>query len=279
VADPGTTLNSYPQSRFDTTPAQRAAFYRDYITSKYPGMDPNIAIGVAGAEGLHTGGIGASTVDVEHGQPFSFGDFQMNIHPGALGDQALKAGYDPRNPNQWQDVGKFAIDQMYGGKGGLNLAPWKGDAYASAYLKSGKAPGTDLSGGVAGKPTGIAGAITSLTAGSGDTGQGPSPIQDLQKTLGGGAGGGGAANAPPGQADLQGQMAAGFGPGAMRQQQIAQQAQQMMAAYQQRAMQQPRGPQQVGTHLAYGPSGQLLPMADPTTTPGTTLNSTGGLYG
>jgi hypothetical protein len=123
-------------NRAETSPAQRAQFYRQYIAQKYPGADPNIALGVAGAEGLNTRGVGASTVDVDPrtGQPFSFGDFQMNIHPGALGDQARQAGADPTDPNQWKQVGQFAIDKMYGGKGGVNLGPWQGDAYAKQYI-------------------------------------------------------------------------------------------------------------------------------------------------
>jgi hypothetical protein len=121
-------------NRAETTPQQRADFYRQYIAQKYPGKDPNVALGVAKAEGLGVGGVGPSRVDVDPrtGQPFSFGDFQMNVHPGALGDQARRAGYDPTDPNQWQDVGKYAIDKMYGGDG-YNLGPWKGDKYAKAY--------------------------------------------------------------------------------------------------------------------------------------------------
>jgi hypothetical protein len=140
---PAPTASAEPSQgvgRGATSPADRAAFIRNYIQSAYPGKDPNVALGVAKAEGLNVGGLGASSVDVDPrtGQPFSFGDFQMNVHPGALGDQARKAGYDPTDPNAWQGVDKYAIDQMYGGKG-YNLGPWKGDAYAANMLRTGQA--------------------------------------------------------------------------------------------------------------------------------------------
>lgn len=129
----------FPADRRQTTAQQRADFIRSYVAQKYPGKDPSVALGIAKAEGLGVGGLGPSGVDVQGGQPFSFGDYQMNIHPGALGDQARKAGYDPTNPNQWKQVDQFAIDQMYGGKG-YNVGPWKGDPYAANILRGG-APG------------------------------------------------------------------------------------------------------------------------------------------
>jgi hypothetical protein len=146
---------------------------------------------------------------------------------------------------------------------------------ATAGLPDSATPGATINT-TGAKPTGVGGVIAALTQGTGD---GASPLQDLQKTFqqgpsSGGSGGG----APPAPApDLQGQMAAGMGN--MRQQQIAAQAQQMLAAQQQglAASQQLRP--QVGGHLAYGLSGSLIPMANPAPTPGTTLNSTGDLYG
>jgi hypothetical protein len=279
TAAPGTGINT-------TSPL--AADHSQFITNyaKQIGVDPNLALGIANAEGLHAWSANnpnaASRIDVQNGQPFSFGDFQLNTHPGAMGAQALKAGINPQDPNQWQAADRFALDQLKAG----GAAPWKGDSYAANYLKTGTAapvagaatPGTTINT-TGAKPTGVGGVIAALTQGTGDDGKGASPLQDLQKTFqqgpsSGGSGGG----APPAPApDLQGQMAAGMGN--MRQQQIAAQAQQMLAAQQQglAASQQLRP--QVGGHLAYGLGGGLIPMANPAPTPGTTLNSTGDLYG
>jgi hypothetical protein len=114
--------SAFPTNRAETTPAQRDAFNRAY--AKSIGLDPNRASGVTRAEGLNAPGAGPSTVDVENGKPFSFGDFQLNTKAG-MGVDAEKAGIDPRDPNQWQKANMFAMDQMK--KGGLG--PWKGDAY------------------------------------------------------------------------------------------------------------------------------------------------------
>ena len=75
----------------------------------------------------------ASTVDRENGQPFSFGDFQLNLHPGAVGGAAMKAGIDPRDPSQWQAADKFAIDYMANN----GVGAWKGDPVAARALAGG----------------------------------------------------------------------------------------------------------------------------------------------
>jgi len=259
---PGTTANSVPTGVYSSSDIASALIRAGVPASVVPTLTA-----VSGAESR----FGANPVSPPNKNGSrDWGVFQINdaAHPQMGGAKVASLPLD-------QQAALAA--QIYRSEGLNAWTTYKSGAYKS--FLGGSTPATSGAPPAA-KPTGVGAAIASLTAGSGDAGQGPSPIQDLQKTLGGGAGAGGSAqNAPPGQADLQGQMAAGFGPGAMRQAQIANQAQQMMAAYQQRAMQQPRGPQQVGTHLAYGPGGQLLPMADPTTTPGTTLTSTGGLYG
>jgi hypothetical protein len=125
-------LGGLPTNRAQTTPAQRDAFNRAYAAKI--GLNPDVASGVARAEGLGVGGAGPSSVDVEGGRPFSFGDFQLNVRNG-LGSVARDQGIDPADPNQWQEANKFAIDQMK--KQGLG--PWKGDAYARAAF-AGKAP-------------------------------------------------------------------------------------------------------------------------------------------
>jgi len=129
--NPGLSINSSPLA------GSHAQFIQDY--AKSIGLDPNTALGVANAEGLKAWSASnpnaASTVDVENGKPFSFGDFQLNVRNG-MGTQALAKGIDPRDPSQWQSADKFAMDQMKAG----GLSPWKGDAYVQA-LNSGQAPG------------------------------------------------------------------------------------------------------------------------------------------
>jgi hypothetical protein len=152
----GTIFPDLPANRAAATPAQRADFIQRYVKANYPNADPRIALGIANAEGLGVGGSGPSSVDVDPtGKPFSFGDFQMNVHKGALGDDARRAGIDPEDPNQWQQTDKFAIDKLLGGKGGPNLQPWSGDAYAKSMIRSGQA----------GEPGPIAGQNTPPAAG------------------------------------------------------------------------------------------------------------------
>ena len=79
------------------------------------GIDPDQAVAIAKAEGMNAVGFRtpnqASTVDVSGGQPFSFGDFQLNVK-GGMGADALKAGIDPRDPKQWQQADMYALDRM-----------------------------------------------------------------------------------------------------------------------------------------------------------------------
>ena len=132
---------SAPGRPVSATPIPGGSSHADFIRSyaNSIGLDPNLALGIANAEGLRAWSAknpnAASTVDVQNGQPFSFGDFQLNIRNG-LGTQALKGGIDPRDPNQWQAADKFALDQMKAG----GVGPWKGDAFAKQYLATGNVP-------------------------------------------------------------------------------------------------------------------------------------------
>ena len=100
------------------------------------GVNPELAVGIARAEGMNSTGFRsanqASTVDVSGGQPFSFGDFQLNTK-GGMGVDALKAGIDPSDPKQWQAADQFAIDRMKSG----GIAPWT-DPFARQWTASGK---------------------------------------------------------------------------------------------------------------------------------------------
>jgi D-alanyl-D-alanine carboxypeptidase len=122
-----------------SAPMSHEQFIRDYAAKV--GVNPDVAVGVARAEGLNawspSNPNAGSYVDRSGGQPFSFGDFQLNVRNG-LGTQALKAGIDPRDPNQWQAADQYAIDQMKAG----GLGPWKGDKFAANY--KGPVLGTSL---------------------------------------------------------------------------------------------------------------------------------------
>jgi D-alanyl-D-alanine carboxypeptidase len=105
-------------------------FIRDY--AQKIGINPEVAIGIANAEGLRawspSNPNAGSYVDRTNGQPWSFGDFQLNTRNG-MGVDAQKAGIDPKDPNQWQKADMFALDQMKQG----GLGPWKGDAFAKSW--------------------------------------------------------------------------------------------------------------------------------------------------
>jgi hypothetical protein len=143
-AEPATKLTSPALSAIDkSAPAagqpsanmSHEQFIRDYAAKI--GLNPDLAIGIARAEGLRawspSNPNAASYVDRSGGQPFSFGDFQLNVHPGAMGSKALAAGIDPRDPKQWQAADQFALDQMKAG----GIKPWS-DPFARQWTASGK---------------------------------------------------------------------------------------------------------------------------------------------
>ena len=88
-------------------------FIRDY--ARKIGVNPDQAVAIARAEGLNAWSASnpnaGSYVDRTGGVPWSFGDFQLNTRNG-MGVDALKAGIDPKDPNQWQAADRFALDQM-----------------------------------------------------------------------------------------------------------------------------------------------------------------------
>jgi hypothetical protein len=85
--------------------AERAAFIRQYARSK--GLNPDAVLATAAGEGLNvfTGDKGTS-----------FGDFQLHVG-GGMGDAAVKAGINIRDPNAWKTADTFAIDQMAAHRG------------------------------------------------------------------------------------------------------------------------------------------------------------------
>ncbi|WFU09105.1 hypothetical protein QA646_17825 [Rhizobium sp. CB3090] len=106
------------------------------------GIDPNIALRVAGHEGLR--GFDPTKVDRGGDGGSSFGPFQLHyggINPqmphGGLGDEFTKqTGLDARNSNTWKQQIDFALDQVR--KGGW--APWMGARAEGIFGKMGVGP-------------------------------------------------------------------------------------------------------------------------------------------
>lgn len=95
----------------------------DYIrqSASARGIDPDIALRVARSEGGFSNPTQQSNVVKNGVRETSYGPFQLRIG-GGLGDAALKAGVDPRDPNQWKKGVDFALDQAAQGGWG----PWYG---------------------------------------------------------------------------------------------------------------------------------------------------------
>jgi len=73
------------------------------------GIDPDTAVRVARSEGGLDNPVRQSDV-VKNGQrEQSYGPFQL-LMKGGLGEQALNAGIDPRDPNQWKQSVDFALN-------------------------------------------------------------------------------------------------------------------------------------------------------------------------
>jgi Transglycosylase SLT domain len=128
------------------------------------------------------------------------------------------------------------------------------------------------------QPAGVGAALAALNTPTGGTGT-KSTMDNLNSMAGGGGGGGGGGSPPP--MNLEGQQSAAS-MGNLRQQQLAMQGAQLAAAL--RAKQGLPGIPGPSSNQAFM-GGAMIPMPTPTPTPGapaapgTTINSTGGLYG
>ena len=130
---------------------QMEQFIRDYSASI--GLSPDIVMRVVLSEGgpqsLEPAGYARQALGTEsYGREESYGPFHMHVR-GGLGERAIRAGYDPRDPNQAFEVAKFAMDTMKNeGLGAWH--GWKGDPWAAHTGKSGgptpKTPGVTMSG-------------------------------------------------------------------------------------------------------------------------------------
>jgi len=74
------------------------------------GIDPDIAVRVARAEGGLDNPVRQSDVVKNGRRETSYGPFQLLIG-GGLGDAALAAGIDPRDPKQWKRGVDFALNE------------------------------------------------------------------------------------------------------------------------------------------------------------------------
>ncbi len=97
--------------------SERIAFARGYAASR--GVNPDAVIATMAGEGLnrYVGDGGTS-----------FGDLQLHVG-GGMGDQALAAGINIRDPNTWKEQLKFGIDRMAENKGkgaGWYAGQWHG---------------------------------------------------------------------------------------------------------------------------------------------------------
>lgn len=84
-------------------------------------INPNIAVAVAKSEGGLNDPVRQSEVVKNGVREQSYGPFQLYLG-GGLGNKALQAGIDPRDPNQWQRGVDFALDAAKQGGWG----PWYG---------------------------------------------------------------------------------------------------------------------------------------------------------
>lgn len=111
--------NPYSGAPIDTS-TDVASYIKDAAVAR--GIDPQTALRVAKSEGGFGNPVQQSySIRKDGSRETSYGPFQLLIG-GGLGDQALKAGIDPRDPNQWQKGVDFALDQVR--KGGWG--PWYG---------------------------------------------------------------------------------------------------------------------------------------------------------
>ena len=95
----------------------------DYIrqAAAARGIDPDVALRVAMSEGGLENPVNQSSYVKNGVREQSYGPFQLYMG-GGLGNKALEAGIDPRDPNQWQKGVDFALDQAKQGGWG----PWYG---------------------------------------------------------------------------------------------------------------------------------------------------------
>lgn len=137
-ANPGSSGSSMPavSSTGDVGPvapvgsSEIADYIRQSATAR--GIDPETALRVAKSEGGFSNPVQQSNYVKDGVRETSYGPFQLRIG-GGLGDAALKAGIDPRDPNQWKKGVDFALDQAATG----GWSPWYGAAKVGVAARTG----------------------------------------------------------------------------------------------------------------------------------------------
>lgn len=106
----------------------------DYIrqSASARGIDPDIALRVAMSEGGVKDPVRQSDYVKNGVREASYGPFQLYMG-GGLGNKALEAGVDPRDPNQWRQGVDFALDQAATG----GWSPWYGAAKVGVGNRAG----------------------------------------------------------------------------------------------------------------------------------------------
>jgi hypothetical protein len=205
------------------------------------GIDPDIAVRVARAEGGLIDPVRQSDVRKNGKRERSFGPFQLYMD-GGLGNQALKQGIDPSNPAHWKAGVDFALDtaaregwgQWYGARNtgignrqgiGKNARPVGVSLASTPYTPPGgfsspeSAAAAIAAAQTATPETAVAGTPpTGVPGVPGTTPGATSPLQAIASALGGRSSGGGGESsstniddvnfAPVGAASQQGSQAA-----------------------------------------------------------------------
>lgn len=90
-------------------PGEIAAYIRQAAAAR--GIDPDVALRVVEAEGGTADPVRQSDVVYRGQREQSYGPLQLNV-TGGVGSAALKAGIDPRNPDQWRQAVDFGLDEV-----------------------------------------------------------------------------------------------------------------------------------------------------------------------
>lgn len=122
---PAPSVSNAPAVSYPNAPVVAEGEIADYIRSSAAarGIDPDVALRVAISEGGLKDPIRQSDVVKNGVREESYGPFQLYFG-GGLGNKALDAGIDARDPNQWKQGIDFALDQAATGGWG----PWYGAA-------------------------------------------------------------------------------------------------------------------------------------------------------
>lgn len=137
-----------------------ADYIRQAATAR--GIDPNVALRVAMSEGGLKDPVRQSEVVKNGVREASYGPFQLYMG-GGLGNKALEAGIDPRDPNQWRAGVDFALDQAV--KGGWS--PWYGAAKVGIGNRDGLGGARAIGYGQSSAPTAAPAAIEAVAPASG----------------------------------------------------------------------------------------------------------------